>query len=332
MVESMSTLFLSKTEVSSLLSFETAYAASEEAFRLVGTGKMTVTHNASVFTDSSHDNLFGSMCVHWPGKKIMGIKWFNMFSRQQQGYPAMNGHVIILSNTENGAPLAALAGTPITDYRTAAGHGTVAAKTLAREDASALAIIGCGSQGAIGLSSIASVLPIRNIFLWSRNPEKARELAKRAAKEHPSVTVSVTDTPAQAARQADVILMATSAHTPLLYGKDIPPGCTVIGLYSFNDLAADLASELDLWLLGNEAADRRSILENPLLLERGAVPDASFVSGDLSSVLCGRLPGRTSSSQRILYTHMGMAALDVTLAARVYEAAVSRGLGVRLHF
>ena len=142
----------------------------------MGTGKMTVTHNASVFTDSSHDNLFGSMCVHWPGKKIMGIKWFNMFSRQQQGYPAMNGHVIILSNTENGAPLAALAGTPITDYRTAAGHGTVAAKTLAREDASALAIIGCGSQGAIGLSSIASVLPIRNIFLWSRNPEKARSL------------------------------------------------------------------------------------------------------------------------------------------------------------
>ena len=32
MVESMSTLFLSKTEVSSLLSLETAYAASEEAF------------------------------------------------------------------------------------------------------------------------------------------------------------------------------------------------------------------------------------------------------------------------------------------------------------
>ena len=72
MVESMSTLFLSKTEVSSLLSLETAYAASEEAFRLVGTGKMTVTHNASVFTDSSHDNLFGSMCVHWPGKRSWG--------------------------------------------------------------------------------------------------------------------------------------------------------------------------------------------------------------------------------------------------------------------
>lgn len=332
MAENMSTIFLSKTEVSSLLSSEAAYAASEEAFRLVGTGNMTVANNAPLFTDSSCDNLFGSMCVHWPEKKIMGIKWFNMFSRQQQGYPAMNGHVIILSNTENGAPLAVLAGTPITDYRTAAGHGTVAAKTLAREDASVLAVIGCGSQGALGLSSIASVLPIRNVFLWSRNPQKARRLAEQAGKAHPSMTVSVTDTPAQAARQADVILMATSARIPLLCGKDIPLGCTVIGLYSFNDLAVDLASELDVWLLGNEAADRRSILENPRLLKRGVVPDASFVSGDLSSVLCGRLPGRTSPSQRILYTHMGMAALDVALAARVYKAAVSRGLGVQLRF
>lgn len=326
------TLVLSESDVSSLLSSEAAYAASEEAFRLVGSGKMTVTHQPALFCDSDCRNMFGSMCVHWPEKKIMGMKWFNMFSHQQPGYPAMNGHVIILSNTENGAPVTTLAGTPVTNYRTAAGHGTVAAKTFARKGASSLAVIGCGSQGELGLFSIAASLPIKRIFLWSRNLKKAEALADRAAAAYPAMEITVADTPAAAVRQADIVLTATSARVPLLHGKDIPPGCTVIGLYSFNDLSVDLAEELDLWMLGHGEADRKSILENRKLLERSAVPDPSLVAGDLSSVLCGRIPGRTSESQRILYTHMGMAALDVTLAARIYEGAVSKGMGLRLHF
>ena len=326
------TILLSENEVSSLLSYEAAYAASVEAFRLVGEGKMTVTHNQAMPVGEAGVNIFGSMGVHWPEKKLAGFKWFNMFPQQQPGYPAMNGHVIVLSSTENGAPLAILAGTPITNYRTAAGHGTVAAKTLARKDASVLAVIGCGSQGELGIQGILRALPIKKLILWSRRVEKTQELAARVMAQHPELEVVFAETPADAVRESDVVLTATTAREPLLYAKDIPEGCTVIGLYSFNDLSKDMASELDLWLLGNKAADQKSILENRKLLERNAVPDASYVAGDLSSVICGQMPGRTNDSQRILYTHMGMAALDLTLAEQIYKTAVERGLGTPVVF
>lgn len=332
MAKNKPTILLSESEVLSLLSNEAAYAASEEAFRLVGDGRMSVTHNQSIFVGEERVNIFGSMSVHWPEKNIAGFKWFNMFPRQMPGFPAMNGHVIVLSSTENGAPLAILAGTPITNYRTAAGHGTVAAKTLARKDSSVLAVIGCGSQGELGLFAILPTLPIRRVVLWNHRPEKANALAGRVTTRYPEVQVVIAETPAQAVREADVVLTATTARTPLLHSADIPAGCTVIALYSFNDIDKDMASELDVWLLGNRAADQKSILENKKLLERGAVPDPALVSGDLCSVLCGNAPGRTDDSQRILYTHMGMAALDVTLALRVYEEALARGMGTKIVF
>lgn len=332
MAENKPTLLLSESEVLSLLSLEAAFAASKEAFRLVGNGCMSVTHNPSMFVGEERVNLFGSMSVHWPEKSVAAFKWFNMFPRQQSGYPSMNGHVIVLSNTENGAPIAILAGTPITNYRTAAGHGAVAAKVLARKDASVLAVIGCGSQGELGLLSILSALPIRRAVLWNHRPEKAVALARRAVAQYPELRVVIAETPSRAVQEADVVLTATTAGTPLLHGADIPPGCTVIGLYSFHDIGKDMAAEVDRWFLGSIAADRKSILENKKLLARNALPDPALVSGDLCSVICGGIPGRTDDSQRILYTHMGMAALDVTLGLRVYEKAVSCGIGTRIRF
>lgn len=332
MAENKPTLLLSESEVLSLLSLEAAFAASKEAFRLVGNSCMNLTHNPSMFVGEERVNLFGSMSVHWPEKNIAAFKWFNMFPRQQKGYPSMNGHVIVLSNTENGAPIAILAGTPITNYRTAAGHGAVAAKVLARKNSSVLAVIGCGSQGELGLFSLLSVLPIQRVVLWNHRPEKAIALTRRVMTQYPELPVITAKTPAKAVQEADVVLTATTACTPLLHGTDIPPGCTVIGLYSFNDIGKDMAAEVDRWFLGSIAADRKSILENKKLLARNALPDPALVSGELCSVICGGIPGRTDDSQRILYTHMGMAALDVTLGLRVYETAVSRGIGTRIHF
>lgn len=326
------TILLNESEVLSLLSYEAAYAASEEAFRLVGDGRMTVTHNPSFPVGEEGVNIFGSMSVHWPEKNIAGFKWYNMFPRQMPGFPAMNGHVIVLSSTENGAPLAILAGIPITNFRTAAGHGVLAVKTLARKDSTVLAVFGCGSQGEFGLFAVLQQLPIRKVILWNHREEKAKALAARAATRHPELEVVIAESSSAAAREADVVMTATTARTPLLTGADIPPGCTVIGLYSFNDIDKAMASDVDLWLLGNRAADSKSILGNKKLLERNAVPDGALVSGDLCDVLCGRHPGRTDDSQRILYTHMGMAALDVTLGMRVYEAALEQDMGVKICF
>ena len=326
------TLLLGESDLLSLLSFEAAYAASEDAFRLVGEGKMTVTHNAPLFPDGEGANLFGSMAVLWQEQHLAGFKWFNMFSRQQPGFPSMNGHVIVLSSTENGAPTAILAGTPITNYRTAAGHGVLAAKTLARRDSSVFALIGCGSQGELGLHAVLRQLPIRRVILWNHRQEKAAALAGRTAAQHPELEIVLAESPSAAAAAADIIMTATTSREPLLTGADIPAGATVIGLYSFNDIAKDAASAADLWLLGSRAADERSILQSRKLLERNAVPDSALVSGDLCDVLCRRHPGRTSDSQRILYTHMGMAALDIVLALRMTEAAREAGLGQELCF
>ena len=75
-----------------------------------------------------------------------------------------------------GEPLAALDGTRLTLWRTAAASA-LAARHLAREDASRMVMVGAGALAPFLIRAHLSQRPIREVALWNHRPDKADALA-----------------------------------------------------------------------------------------------------------------------------------------------------------
>src|SRR5713101_8061906 len=149
-------------------------------------------------------NLLGVMAGYVPGIALES-KLVSVFpANDAHGLPSHQA-LIALFDEATGSPLALMDGTYITAIRTG-GTAAVAARVLARDDASVLAILGAGVQGWSHLETFPRVRDFREIRVASRNPERAGDLAAH----HPRALglPSFED----AVRGADVIACCTDAR------------------------------------------------------------------------------------------------------------------------
>ncbi|MEO8368797.1 MAG: ornithine cyclodeaminase family protein [Candidatus Solibacter sp.] len=139
-----------------------------------------------------------------------------------RGLPVGNG-MMLLSSAETGEPVAFVADAGhLTDVRTAAVTALVA-RELGRRDR-ALGIVGTGIQARLQARMHAEILPLEEIHLWGRNPERAEECRRDLQTALPYVRILLADSPAEVARATRLIVTATSARLPLLELRDIEPG------------------------------------------------------------------------------------------------------------
>jgi len=100
--------------------------------------------------------------------KVNGSSFQN---RERYDLPNIMG-AIILFDGDNGYPLAVMDSIEITIQRTGAATA-VAAKYLARTDATTATICGCGNQGRIQLKALKEVLPLERVYAFDMNREAA---------------------------------------------------------------------------------------------------------------------------------------------------------------
>jgi ornithine cyclodeaminase/alanine dehydrogenase-like protein (mu-crystallin family) len=240
-----------------------------------------------------------------------------------KGHPSVYATVILLDG-ETGEPLAAMDGTRLTLWRTAA-TSALAASYLARPDASRLLMVGAGALAPFLIRAHGTLRKLREIAIWNHNPARAEELAARleagasgSGSETPSITV-VKDIEA-AARHADIISCATLAETPLIRGEWLRRGChlDLVGAYSLQTREAD-----------DEALRRaRVFIDTEAALSEGgdvaiALRDrtiaADHVRGELSQLVAGRVEGRGSPADVTLFKSNGAAVEDLAAAVAVWE-------------
>src|SRR5580692_1939557 len=83
----------------------------------------------------------------------------------------------LLFDAETARPLAQFEANYLGQIRTGAASG-YATDVLAARDASALTIIGSGFQAQSQFEAIREVRPIKEVRVWSRNPEKCQAFSK----------------------------------------------------------------------------------------------------------------------------------------------------------
>lgn len=228
--------------------------------------------------------------------------------------PALRG-VICLHSGHDGELLALLDSATITAWRTglAAALGTdVLAGT-----GSALGIIGAGAQADVVVMGLRKLRRLSTVVVYDIDPARAELFAGRHGGR-------VAGLPAEVARSADIVVLATWSRAALLTFADTHSGqqFTSVGVDEpgKQELARDL---LTVSLLVVD--DRR------LAAATGVLAGATFAdTPTLGEILRGVHPGRSDSGQRTVYSPVGLPWQDLALSWLAYQKAQQRNVGLQI--
>ena len=237
---------------------------------------------------------------------------------------------VLLFDGETGALRALVDASAITATRTAAVSG-VATRTLAREDARELAILGAGVQARAHLEAMAAARPFERARVWSRTPDHAAAFAADARAPFP---VEAVESAEEAVRGADVVVTATSSPEPIVRRDWLAPGAHVNAVGS----SIPTARELDADTVAASAlfSDARESLVNEggdylfAVREAGIGPD--HIRAELGEVLVGSSDGRRADDELTVFKSLGLAAEDLAAAEHVVERARAAGVGATVPF
>jgi ornithine cyclodeaminase/alanine dehydrogenase-like protein (mu-crystallin family) len=292
---------LNEEEVRKRLRMEDLIPAMADALRDLSAGAV-LQPLRTVLSISSHNGFLGVMPA---SGRALGAKLVTFYPENKQ-MPTHHA-MILLFRPETGEPLAVMDGRLITEMRTAA-VSAVATKLLARTDIKTLTILGSGVQARSHLEALRLVRPFGEARVWS--PRNAGRFARE-------FNIHATHSVEEAVREADLIVVATSAVTPVLRGDWLAPGVHI------NAVGATRPNwrELD-----DEVLHRSTIYvesREPALKESGDVIAANKELVEIGEVIAGKQRGRKSADQITLFKSVGVAIEDIATAELVLKASAS---------
>jgi ornithine cyclodeaminase len=261
------------------------------------------------------------MPAWFPGGEV-GVKLVTLFEHNgERGRPRIQG-LYVLFHPQDGTPLAILDAAALTTRRTAAASA-LAARHLAREDATSLLVCGSGRLAHALPEAYAAVRPLTRVRVWARRPEGARATAADLRDALPGVDVDVAPVLERAVAEADMVTTAIPSTEPFIHGEWLTPGThlDLIGSYRPTmheaDAAAVRAATLFVDTRPGVLAESGELID---ALGAGTITEADLVA-DLAELVDGRHPGRTSDAEITLFKSVGTALEDLA-AARLAVSAV----------
>lgn len=278
---------------------------------------MPVRHHHAMEAPGERDATLLMMPAWVPGH-YSGVKVLSVFpDNGTRGLPAIYG-TYLLSSGKTGEMLAIVDGGELTARRTAA-TSALAAKYLAREDASTLLVCGTGRLSLNLMQAHAVVRPLGRILVWGRNPETAGKTAEEARAL--GLPAEVAPDLEAAARTADIISCATLSNDPLIKGEWLRAGAHLDLVGGFkpdmretDDTAIRRASVFVDTRAGamHEAGDIVQPLKSGALTPEG-------IRAELAELVGGTRPGRQEADEITLFKSVGAALEDLAGAILAYE-------------
>jgi ornithine cyclodeaminase/alanine dehydrogenase-like protein (mu-crystallin family) len=320
-------LILSEHEVVELLDMPGCMAAMEGALTSLARGEFHLPLRPKV-EPPGESHLLGLMPTYRSGERpLYALKTVAIFpDNPARGLDPHQGTVTLYDGT-TGEVVAVMNASPITAIRTAAVSG-VATRTLAREDARVLAIVGAGHQAGPHVEAMLQARPFEEIRVSARS----RESAERLAAKWPAARA--VESNEEAVRGADVICTVTQSAEPVLEAVWLEPGAHV------NAVGACFphTRELDSATVARSAffTDRRESCEHEagdylIPLAEGAISEG-HIRAELGEVLAGTAPGRTSEEEITVFESLGLAVEDLAAAEYLVERAQEAGGGTKVDF
>jgi ornithine cyclodeaminase/alanine dehydrogenase-like protein (mu-crystallin family) len=309
--------YISAAEIDAMLDFPPLIAALYEAFR--AEIETPLRHHHAISREDGEAALL--LMPAWTQEKhgsFLGTKTVTVFpGNLAKGLGSVAGTYLLMSG-DTGEPLVTIDGHRLTLWRTAAASA-LAAKFLAREDASHLLLIGAGALAPYLARAHAAVRPIRKVSIWNRSAKRAEEVAASLAGE--AFAVEIAADRAKAAREADIVTCITLSQTPVLEGAWLKDGAhaDLVGAFRPNAREADD----DAICRARVYVDtRRGALQEAgdlvIPIANGIFREAD-VRGDLFELCRGEARGRGSATEITLFKSVGTAIEDLAAAMLLWK-------------
>jgi ornithine cyclodeaminase len=313
-------LLLRESHVEQLLTMQATLALIERVHREYSTGNaIDVPRERTRLPKAALHILQGAV----PSANVFGYK---AYTSSREGVRFL----VHMFSAENGRLEAVVEANHLGMMRTGAAGG-VAAKWLAREDASVVGIFGSGWQAQGQLEALAAVRKLDRVKVFSRTAEKVAKFCDRMRGKL-SLDVVPAASREDCVKDSDIVVTITTSATPVFDGEWIAPG-THVNAAGSNSL---LRQEID------ETTVRKS---HPVVVD--SRPSAMKEAGDLlpslekgrlhagmltelGEVIAGLRPGRTNRDQVTLFESQGMAMQDLIIAAELVRLARGQGMGEEL--
>lgn len=232
--------------------------------------------------------------------------------------PAVSAQYL-LSDARTGEMLALVDGGELTARRTAAASA-LAARYLARSDASHLLVLGTGRLAPNLIAAHMAVRSIEEVTIWGRSKDKAAELVRELEKSLP-VRVKVAGTLKDALGEADIVSAATLSTEPLISGKHLKPGAHVdlVGAFkpSMRESDDDLVKRAEIYVDTRDGClSEGGDIVQPL--QTGLI-SAQDIKADLYELCRGDHPGRQSDDAVTMFKSVGAALEDLAGAILAYR-------------
>lgn len=296
----------------------------------------------------------------------MGAKLVTVFAgNSARGLPTHLASIVLL-DPETGALQALLDGRYITEARTAA-VSAVSSRALARREASTLAIIGSGVQARSHLEALTHVhsASLREVRVWSPTAERRRAFATETSTS--ALPVVAVDSAEAAVTAADIIVLVTASHTPVIDNRWVKDGAHVIAVGAcrpaHREVDPMLMSRARVFVDSRAAAlveagdivmaiDEDRFGPDHILAELGELVGSGIAgasdggssggsgsgsgsggggdSGDAAAGAGAGMKGRQRETDVTLFKSLGLAVEDVAAANLAYTRARERGIGQAL--
>jgi alanine dehydrogenase len=319
------TLVLSRTDVADLLPMADCIDAVEAAFRSQGQGQVEVPSAVMALhapTGGFHIKAAGLRSSRlYVAVKINA----NFPGNPEKGLPTVQG-LVALYDGDTGQPLAVMDSIEVTALRTAAATA-VAARSLARREATTVALCGCGMQAAYQVRALAVVRPISSVSVHDRDRKRATSFAADLAAQT-GLRVAVAERWPESSRSADIVVTCTTSTSPIVGPEDVRAGTFLAAVGADNprkqEVDPALLARSRVFVDSLDQAATIGDLHHALAL---GVMGRQGVQAELWEVVTGRKAGRTSDEEITVFDSTGVAIEDVAAAALAYERAVAAGRG-----
>ena len=253
--------------------------------------------------------------------------------------PAAHGRyvgLVLLFSTRTGEPLAIYPDGIVQRMRVAGVSG-IAAKYLARPDASEAALLGTGWQAGAQAMAICAVRNIKRIRCYSPRPERREAFAKEMT-EKLGVEIAPVPTAQAAVAGADVVLCASNSLEPILAKELLEPGMHVSSL-SRLELDPSVIATADVIFTHIREADGKVVRSAGADLARDTEQRKNALSAtigqttrpELSDLLLGRTDGRRSDRDITLFlNYSGLGYQFAATGYVIYTKARALRLGREL--
>jgi ornithine cyclodeaminase/alanine dehydrogenase-like protein (mu-crystallin family) len=313
-------LYLTESEVRSLLTMDAAIPLVEAAFRKLALDEAVNAPRQRVQTDAVMLHVLPAAAKTL---NALGFKAYTTGKFEAQFH-------VYLFDPKHGGLAAIMEADYLGQVRTGAASG-VATNKLARANAKIVGLFGTGKQARTQLEAVCKVRKITQARVFARDGAKLATFCKEMSAVCGTDVIPVPE-PKEAAAGCDIVITSTSARDPILMGEWIGPG-THLNLIGSNFLAkaeadAETIRRANLLTIDSIEQGRLEAGDYARAFQDGAKSWADVVY--FSRVVSGRHPGRESDADITIFKSLGLGIEDIAVAAKVLELAKAAGVGNQL--